>query len=506
MLKLINVKPNSVHLYKQEDNFVEPGNYYQFTGRPSDIEKRSFSLKAVQVAGQPRSFMWLAPAEPWVKRQKDGLFLTQPAMDEEPDWSMIGIRPELLRSWQKLILKEVWNYLRSGMRYGRGWVAKLGAGKTLAGLMICQLFEPGEAVVLCSRYLFETWRSQSEEWGFACPLLSTYESAHKLPATVKCLVIDEVLSLKNSDAQRSVKALRIAERCEVAVGFTGIPTAGKGPMDFRWLRVLEPGCVPADETAWKFLFGLDTELKEVGGNKAYITTSWDESRVSAFVNPFLRTVDPAEINAELPEITYSFIECPAPSQYKQIAVGAATTRGVHKKLAQVLQCTDGFIYNDNEQPVRLQSPKLFAVKDFVENLGEPVILVANWTEAIVQLSELFVAEQPTVVYSGSKDVGAEIERFKSGQTKLMIVNAGYSKGMNLQKVCRTVCFLSTSTKPDDYQQMVGRVYRPGQKDAVQIIHFVCENTLDRHRVELVQKHTDCSENFINELLLKELER
>jgi len=78
--------------------------------------------------------------------------------------------------------------------------------------------------------------------------------------------------------------------------------------------------------------------------------------------------------------------------------------------------------------------------------------------------------------------------------------------MNLQKICRIIGFLSVSSKPDDLEQMIGRIVRPGQRDGVQITYFVCEDTMDRRRIELVQKHRGCSQEFIEKLLLEELDK
>ncbi len=505
MLAKLTVEPNKWFKYKSETP-IEPGTYFWFMGHPpkgpkGETLKKKLGLIAAQCG---REFRWLAPFEPWVKRFVDGMFDPLPPLTLKPDWGLIGIDPSLPRSWQRELVREAWNYLGRKMQYRKGWIAPLGAGKTLGGLLISQLYEANETAVLASRYLHETWRSQAEEWGFNPPLISTYESVHKLPESVKCLIIDESVSTKNPDAQRTKRIVELSGRCETVIGFTGIPTAGGGPPDWRWLRAVNPGCVPADMKAWQFAWGLDTQLKEVGPNKAYITEQWDHAAISAFISPYVHTVDLAEIAAEMPEITYNFITCPQPTDYSSIQAGAGTTSGTHKRLAQCLQATDGFIYNDDDQPVRFMSPKLHAIKEWVETLNEPVILVGAWTETVNQLAEMFTDHWPAVVSGATADPGREIERFKSGHTHLMIVNAGYSKGMNLQKVCRVIGFCSVSSKPDDLQQMIGRVARPGQRDGVTINFFCCENSLDRRRIELVQKHRDCSDTFIDRLLEEEL--
>ena len=501
MLAKLDVKENEWFKYKSEIALAS-GVYYWFMGqRPSDQTKKRLGLIAASKGNQ---FRWFAPYEPWVKRFVDGIFDPMPALTLTPDWSLIGFNPDQLRAWQRALMLEAWNYLGRKMDYRRGWIAPLGAGKTLAGLTLSQLYNPGETAVLASRYLHETWKSQAAEWGIVAPIITTYESAHKLPDSVKCLIIDECIAFKNSDAQRTVRAMEVSRRCETVVGFTGIPTAGGGPMDWRWLRTIQPGCVPADPKAWQFAWGLDTRLQEVGPNKAYVTTQWDHDAISRFISPYTHTVDLSEIISEMPEITYNYIMCPAPVDYQSVQAGAATTRGTHKRLAQSLQATDGFIYNDDEQPIRLLSPKMQAVREWVETLDEPVLLVGAWTETVNQLAEMFEMHWPAVLNGGTTDPGREIERFKTGHTRMMIANAGFSKGMNLQKVCRVAGFVSISSKPDDLAQMVGRIARPGQRDGVTINFFCCDNSLDRRRIELVQKHRDCSEQFIEKLLAGEL--
>ena len=89
-------------------------------------------------------------------------------------------------------------------------------------------------------------------------------------------------------------------------------------------------------------------------------------------------------------------------------------------MAQVLQCTDGFIYNDDDKPVRVTSPKIPAVKDFVDNLGESVILVTNWSEGVQILREQLLDYNPSIIEGGSNFIG-EITRFKEGHTQVMIL-------------------------------------------------------------------------------------
>ena len=80
----------------------------------------------------------------------------------------------------------------------------------------------------------------------------------------------------------------------------------------------------------------------------------------------------------------------------------------------------------------------------------------------------------------------------------------FSKGI-IQGVCRNHRVLASS-KPDDYEQMLGRVYRPGQKLGVNIVFFTCKDSLDKRRIELVQKHKEYSAEVVERLLLEELNK
>jgi hypothetical protein len=426
----------------------------------------------------------------------------------KPDWSgtpLAGRQDlfEALRDWQYEFISDGLVSLQRGHPYRRAAVVTLGGGKTLAGLCLCALGEV--SVVAASTYLHETWRSEAAKWNLPCPILTTYESAHKV-ADPDVLIVDESLSCKDPETLRHQRLRKKAEKASIVVGFTGTPTGGKGPMDWRWLRVVEPGCVPATETAWRFLFGKDTKLVEVvPGRNAYVTSTWAVDQVAKFVEPYVYSADTSHLMSQLPEIQYTVIHCPQPRDWQMVAAGGATTATASKRVAQCRQIADGFVLNDQGQLLPVpHTPKLDAVCEWLETVGEPVVLYAAWTGTIDLLKERLKHYQPAVVRGDTSDPGVEIARFKNGATSLMIANSRMSSGMNLQSVCRIVAFLSPSLAPVDFRQACGRVYRPGQKFGVQIIKFVCEGTLDERTWELIEGHTALDEKQIASLLEESL--
>lgn len=497
LAQIINLSENSGFMKYKQEIPVPPGKYYVFKGKPTEAEKKIMEM--IAVCPPNGGFLWLCTAEAWVKRYQTGQFFpTIPTI--EPDWDMLKIDPNILRPWQRECVTEAYSYIMHRQQYRKGWIVSLGGGKTLAGLVLAQLYE--NPLVIVSKYLHATWQAEAQKWGLSCPKITTYESAHKCSGH-DCLIIDESLALKNPQSQRGSAIRELAIQADMVVGFTGIATGGKGPFDFRWLRCVSPESVAHSEKSWQFQFGLDTKLTDVGPNKAYVTKKWDDQKITEWVSPFIRTVDTKALVAHLPELEERYIICPKPNQYDTIATGGATTRGSSKRIAQMRQASDGFITLDDDT-IQLLSDhnqtKIDMVKDFVENLGESILIYSAWTHGVQLLGEAFADYKPSIVDGTIANPGAQIERFRAGETKILIANSMYSRGMNLQEVCRVIAFLSLSTRPDDLVQAIGRIYRPGQKHGCIIAYFCCEGTLDKRVIELVKMHGDKSSTFIEKLL------
>lgn len=492
---------------------VEPGSYLicdlprGMDQTEKDKFKRGLGLIAAK-GGQAGRFAWLAPDEPWVHRLVSGGLILHPWNEGEPDWDMLKVDPNQLRPWQLRGVKQAWWRLAHLGQYRRGHVVSLGGGKTLFGLVLSRMVD--RWAVCAPRYAHHTWLTEPVKWGFEPPIVSTYESAHKLfygSDGPQLLILDEVGSLKNPDTQRHERIDRLSRSCEMVIGLTGHPNAGGGPPDWRWLRCIEPGCVPRSRTSWQYLWGLDTELVEVKpGQKAYVTNRWDTDKIATFVNPYVQTVDTSELLAHLPPVEFRTIRLPKPRDFDIIRSGAGSTGGKSKRHAQLLQCTDGFVYDDLGRAIDLNSDKVDVIREFVDSTGEPVLIYAAHTAAVSKLARAFADYGPSVIEGATGDVTGQIDRFVTGKTTVLIANARYAAAMNLQEKCRIVIFMSPSSKPDDRKQGVGRVYRPGQSRGVIVVDVVCENTLDERRLELVSGHEEMSEAQVEALLEIEASR
>ena len=494
--------------YKQ-DVRIEPGIYYKLDGKPSDLMKRQLALMAV--SDSSGRFHWITPAAEWIRHVLLGQFIKETSTYgkrqlTEADRELFGgFDLGILRPWQARFLADAISALESGFQYRRGAIVSLGGGKTLEGLLLGTLGE--RCAVLAPRHTHDTWRRDASKWGLTCPIVSTYESAHRLDP-VDVLVLDESLLLKNPDTLRAEKARHLSEKASIVVALTGTPTSAAGPLDWRWLDCVRPGCVPRNEIPWRFLFSEATTVKEVTpGRKAYVTpaSSWLTERIASYVSPFLMRVDTSELLAHLPPVTYTRLTTPRPKDWDVVVKGAATAKGASKRVTQARMLSDGFVMDDDGNVIRLDTAKIDAAAQLVEGAGEPVVLFAAWRETIRGLAERLNEYKPAVVSGDTADIGFEIGRFLSGDTDVLILNSRMGAGIDgLQDRSRIGVFVSNSTSPVDRVQAEGRLFRSGQNRGVQIVDVVAEGTLDERHLELLKSHNDLSSSMVEKILLEAL--
>lgn len=512
MLTQIEVQPGQYVRYKSAEP-VPPGLYYftrqRFDGPAAKKLKSAIAATPVERKGGG-GFMWLVPYERWVKRIVEGYVppevagydvggttaAPENALHIEHCW-------EKLRPWQKQFCTQAIVSLSRLGYYRRGWIAPLGAGKTLAGLCALNNFE--RPLVIAPPSLHATWAEEATKWGLTCPRFTTYQSAHKY-LEADAVVMDEVLDAMNPLTKNHRNVLAASAKADLVVGFTGTPSS-VNPMNLRWLRGVSPGSVPEQETAWRFLWGLDTELVEVAPERqAYVTKTWDLDAISRFTAPYLAAVPLDEIKKDLPEIEFRKIEVPQPARFKMIVKGVGTEHGKAKAVAQARQLSDGFVYDDAGQAIDVNTDKIDAVDRLVRDSEEPFVIAAAWDQTIRRLAERFKDLAPAVMSGSTGEYGSEEARFKKGETRLVIVNSRISKGFNWQRA-RLMIIVSNSLSPVHRKQLIGRIYRPGQAAAGVVIYdIVAKDTLDEPALKLLDEHTEQSEAFVEAALAREMEK
>jgi hypothetical protein len=211
---------------------------------------------------------------------------------------------------------------------------------------------------------------------------------------------------------------------------------------------------------------------------------------------------------EMPELINNYIEIVLPptvqKQYKELerdflikvndeTVAVFNTAALGVKLRQV---SNGFIYDEDHKAIHIHDEKLEALAELVDEMqGRPLLLCYEFIEDAARIMERFPY---AVNISGAKDALTVVRRFNEGKIPLLI---GHPKsmghGLNLQEVCKDICWYGITWDLELYQQAIARVWRQGQPSpVVSCHHIVAANTKDVDVVKTLEKK-DVDQNRLN---------
>jgi len=128
--------------------------------------------------------------------------------------------------------------------------------------------------------------------------------------------------------------------------------------------------------------------------------------------------------------------------------------------------------------------KARAVAQFVRLLveaGESVLLL-GWHRAVYDIWQEELKDLMPAMYTGSESAtqkSSEIDRFKAGETKVLIMSLRSGAGVDgLQHCCSTVVFGELDWSPGIHQQVIWRVDREGQMYPVTVFFLVVDEGSD----------------------------
>lgn len=131
------------------------------------------------------------------------------------------------------------------------------------------------------------------------------------------------------------------------------------------------------------------------------------------------------------------------------------------------QACNGFIYDDNHEPIKLcDNPKLDYLYDLIEEYDKQVIVVYYFKPDLIYLKEKFKG----------KDYTTDPLEFE--KHKILFIQYDTGEGLNLQ-FCHLMIFYTYYYKYVSFDQMCGRIYRPGQKEKCVYIVLIGQNTIEQ---------------------------
>ncbi len=324
------------------------------------------------------------------------------------------------------------------------------------------------------------------------------------------VVLDELSSFKNPQAQRfkAMKALR--PKVKRIVGLTGTPS-GNGLMDL-WaeFRLLDMG-----ERLGKFIsqyrntyFQPDKRngtvvfsYKPLLGAEAAIYQKISDITVSMKATDYLKMPDLVSVRTE---VNLSEAERKRYQDFKKSLVmelpdGEVTAANAASLTLKLSQMANGAIYTDDGETIHLHDRKLDALEDLVESANGRPVLVAYWfrhdKERICQRMEARELKSTQ-----------DFADWNAGKIPVALIHpASAGHGLNLQQGGSILIWFGLTWSLELYQQTVARLWRQGQESRTVIVqHFVTKGTIDERILKALEKK-DSSQAALIEAVKADLE-
>ena len=301
------------------------------------------------------------------------------------------------------------------------------------------------------------------------------------------VIIDELSSFKNNQAERFKSFKKIRPLASRVVGLTGTPNPN-GLMDL-WAEIY---CLDQGERLGKTIGSYRRAYFKPGRTNGYVVYDYipfpgAQVAITKKISDITVSMK-AEDYIKLPERIDNMIQVALPEdakkQYKKLerervleimdedqTISAASAAAVMGKL---LQLSGGAVYEDDGGYAEFHDEKLKALADIIDTASEPVLVFYGYRHERERLLEKFKKLRPREI-AGPED----ITDWNEGRVDLLIAHpASVGYGLNLQEGGHVVVWYSLPWSLELYQQANARLYRQGQTKPVIINHLIAQGTVD----------------------------
>jgi SNF2 family DNA or RNA helicase len=311
------------------------------------------------------------------------------------------------------------------------------------------------------------------------------------------IVVDEASAYKNIQTNRwkVLKSLNTPDRWLWML--TGTPAA-QSPVDaFGLAKLINPEKIP------KFFGQFRDKVMEKVGQFRWIPRQNAEEIVHNALQPAIR-FEKAQC-LDLPEVTYVEREAPLTPQQdkyyktlKQLMVMQAageevTSVNAAVQLNKLLQISGGAVYSDNREVIEFDvSNRLNVVQEVIEEASHKVLVFVPFTHTIELLrAHLTKAGITCGVISGQVSVNQRNDLIKQFQEQqdpkvLIIQPQAASHGLTLT-AANVVIWYAPVTSVETYLQANARINRPGQKNAMTVVH-IKGSEVERRMYKMLQNN------------------
>lgn len=417
----------------------------------------------------------------------------------------------------------------------------MGLGKTVSTLTaICQLMDEGELattlVVAPKKVAESTWSAECAKWDHLRHLrvsrvmgtakqraealaadadiyvvgrdsLVWMETHLKRRFPFDALVLDELTSFKNPQAQRFKVVKRWTAQADRVVGLTGTPTPNS-LLDL-WAQMY---CIDQGERLGKFV----TKFRTLYFNSVpighvatkYVIRNGCDRQILNRIADICMTMQ-AKDYLQLPALTEitERIELSAPlmRQYKQFereqvlqfgtdpeVVTATNAAALMSKLSQF---ASGSVYDEDHNVHTVHSEKLDRLCEIVEQAHSPVLVFYQFRHEVYSITAKLKGLRVRA-YEGE----ADLSDWNAGNIDVLLAHpASTAYGLNMQQGGHYIVWYGTGWNLEQYQQANARLHRQGQRHPVTAYRLICTETVDEMANAAIERKSGAQQGVIDAL-------
>ncbi len=326
------------------------------------------------------------------------------------------------------------------------------------------------------------------------------------------IVVDEANAYKNPQTNRWKILKRITDRVEWLWMLTGTPAA-QSPLDAYGLaKLVNPQKAPKFYGHYR-----DSVMYKVSQFK-WVPKRNAQEVVHNILQPAIRFEKDQCL--DLPKVTYLDRESPLTPQQKkyyeklkkQMTMEAAgeqiTAVNAATNLNKLLQISGGAVYSDTKETIRFDvSKRLNAILEVIEEASHKVLVFVPFTHTIELLQDFLDTKKITsTIISGKVNLNKRSERIKQFQTEedprvLIIQPQAASHGLTLT-AANTIIWYAPVTSVETYLQANARIDRPGQNNAMNVVH-ISGSAVEKRLYSMLRDNID-NHNKVIDLYRQEL--
>ena len=309
------------------------------------------------------------------------------------------------------------------------------------------------------------------------------------------IIADEVHRARNRNTKQTKSLKEIPT--DYRTGLTGTPIVNRPDNLWSILNWLYPKNF---SSYWRFFHTFIEAERTPAGNRWFWkpTGTKNEELLRTMMEPFYIRRTKREVLKDLPEKYFTKVKVElypvqrkAYNQMRNLMIAWLINEEVLVApvvIAQLTRLRQLAVAYHNGTRLSFPSAKIDTLMELIEDNPEESIVVFSQFKQAIRLIEMILKDKDIKYGKITGDVpyrfrAKAIREFQEGKTRIFLgtIGAG-SEGITLTKAS-TVIFLDRDWTPAANEQAEDRLHRIGQKNAVQVIDIVADDTIDKYREE-----------------------